>query len=228
MTRPYGMIFDVDGVIADTEPYNARASIAMFEELFGLQGVKRADFDAGLGRGAEAYVRAAATLHGFSMTEEQVARAVQRRQENFLKILAKEPLAAFPGVLELMKAGLARKDFRLAIATSSTREISEPTLKSAGVPYDKMAYVTGSEIKNRKPAPDLFMTAAKRLDLEPSRCVVFEDAPDGVQAANAAGCRCIAVTNSAPAEKLAAADRVVGSLTTINLDTILTLLNASW
>jgi len=212
------MIFDVDGVIADTEPYNARASIAMFEELFGVKGVKRADFDAGLGRGAEAYVRAAATVHGFAMTEEQVAQAVLRRQENFLKILAREPLAAFPGVLELMKAGLARKDFRLAIATSSTREISEPTLKSAGVPYEKMAYVPGSEIKNRKPAPDLFLTAARRLDLEPTRCVVFEDAPDGVQAAKAAGCKCIAVTNSAPAEKLTPADRVVNSLEDVSID----------
>ena len=60
MCEMRGLIFDVDGVIADTEAVNAVASIEMFDELFDLQGVQREDFDAGIGRGAEAYVRAAA------------------------------------------------------------------------------------------------------------------------------------------------------------------------
>jgi len=100
----YGLIFDVDGVIADTEAVNAAASIRMFADLFGLQDVKRADFEKGLGRGAEAYVRAAAEEHGFAMTAEQVAQATKVRQEYFLKVLKNNPLPAFPGVLETQVA----------------------------------------------------------------------------------------------------------------------------
>ncbi|MGB2807101.1 MAG: hypothetical protein WBC22_05150, partial [Sedimentisphaerales bacterium] len=64
MMKLYGLIFDVDGVIADTEAVNARASIKVFEDLFGIKGVKRQDFEAGLGRGAAEYVKAAAGIHG--------------------------------------------------------------------------------------------------------------------------------------------------------------------
>jgi len=59
----YGLIFDVDGVITDTEPVNAQASIEVFADLFGVEGVQRSDFEAGLGRGAEEYVKAAARVH---------------------------------------------------------------------------------------------------------------------------------------------------------------------
>ena len=220
----YGLIFDVDGVVADTERVNAEASIKVFADLFGVDDVVRADFEAGLGRGAAEYVRAAARVHGIELSDEQVAAATEARQVNFLAMLENEPLPAFPGVLELMDAALSREDFRLGIATSSTREKSEAVLQSARVPYTQVVYVTGSEVKNKKPDPELFETAADQLSLDPSRCVVIEDAPDGVAAALAAGSRCIAVTNSASAKKLAEADRIVSTLEEIGLQTIVDLI----
>jgi len=220
----YGLIFDVDGVIADTEAVNARASIQMFADRFGLQGVRREDFEKGLGRGAEAYVRAAAEVHGFEMTAEQVAEATKVRQEYFLNILIKEPLPAFPGVLELLEAALAREDFRVAIATSSTREKSEAVLQSARIPYHKMVYITGSDVTHKKPHPELFLTAAQRIEVPATNCVVIEDAPDGVEAAHNARCKCIAVTNSTTAEKLSKADLIVESLLEIDLDIIINLI----
>jgi len=68
MGKVYGLIFDVDGVIADTEAVNARATIKVFYDLFGLEGVVRKDFEAGLGRGAEEYVKAGAGIHGLELT----------------------------------------------------------------------------------------------------------------------------------------------------------------
>ena len=220
----YGLIFDVDGVIADTEAVNAQASIEMFEEIFGLKGVRRRDFEAGLGRGAAAYVRAAATVHGLKLTDKQVEDATKMRQEKFLDMLENRPLAAFAGVLELMQAATSRDDFGLAIATSSTRQKSEAVLKSAQVPYRQMTYITGSDIKKKKPDPELFVTAARHAGVEPTRCVVIEDAPDGVAAAKSAGCKCIAVTNSTTAEKLTDADLIVDSLAEVNIERVLTLL----
>ncbi|WP_372806336.1 HAD family hydrolase [Pontiella sp.] len=220
MSMHYGLIFDVDGVIADTERVNAEASIQVFADLFGADGVVRADFAAGLGRGAAEYVRAAARVHGIELSDEQVEAATAARQEYFLSMLAAEPLPAFPGVLALMEAARACAAFRVGIATSSTREKSEAVLKSACVPYDQMVYVTGSDVKNKKPDPELFLTAAARLGLDPARCVVIEDAPDGVAAAKAAGCRCVAVTNSTTEENLAAADSVVRSLEEVTVSMI--------
>ena len=223
----YGLIFDVDGVIADTEAVNAAASIRMFADLFGLQGVTRNDFEKGLGRGAEAYVRAAAEVHGFEMTAEQVAEATKVRQEYFLKVLQDDPLPAFPGLLELMTAALKHDDFRAAIATSSTREKSEAVLQSARIPYHEMVYITGSDVTHKKPHPELFLTAAQRIEVPATNCVVIEDAPNGVEAAHNAGCQCIAVTNSTTRDKLTRADRVVTSLLEVNITLIVQVLKGS-
>jgi len=227
MTGLYGLIYDVDGVIADTEAVNARASIAMFEELFGLKGVVRADFDKGLGRGAAAYVRAAAEAHGLDLTDAQVSAATEMRQDKFLAMLNEQPLPPFEGVLELMREAMGRPDFRVAIATSSTREKSEAVLQSAQVPYHEITYITGSDVARKKPDPELFVTAALRAGVDPARCVVIEDAPDGVAAAKAAGARCIAVTNSTTADKLAQADWIVASLGEVNVDSVLRLIEQS-
>lgn len=225
MDNAYGLIFDVDGVIADTEEVNARASIKVFADLFDVCDVMRKDFEAGIGRGAEEYMKAAASVHGLRLTDEQVAAATAARQSNFLEMLNDEPIAPLPGVLDLMCAALARDDFRVAIATSGTREKSEAVLRSARIPYDQAVYVTGDDVKRKKPDPELFLVAARRLDLPPEGCLVVEDAPNGVQAAHAAGCKCLAVTNSTPAGNLATADRVVDSLTEIGLDDVVSLLS---
>ncbi|MFQ6035530.1 MAG: HAD family hydrolase [Sedimentisphaerales bacterium] len=226
MTRLYGLIFDVDGVIADTEAVNAKASIKVFEDLFGIKGVKREDFEAGLGRGAEEYVKAAARVHGLQLSQEQIKKATQLRQEYFLKILSEEPLPAFPGVLDLMEKAMERENFRVAIATSGTLEKSRAVLKAAKVPYQKMVYITGNEVKNKKPHPELFLLAAKRLGIKPANCVVIEDAPNGVQAAKAAGAKCIAVTNSTRAANLSQADLICDSLKQISLDMIQQLVDS--
>ena len=96
MQAQYGLIFDVDGVIADTERVNAEASIKVFAELFGLQGVVREDFEAGLGRGATEYIRSAARVHDLELSDEQVAEATEARQNNFLDLLRAEPLPRWP------------------------------------------------------------------------------------------------------------------------------------
>ncbi len=220
MGKLYGLIFDVDGVIADTEAINARASIKIFAEVLGVEGVVRKDFEAGLGRGAEEYVKAGARVHGLELTEEQIRKVTQVRQEYFLKILSQEPLPPFPGVLELMEKAMKDKNFRLAIATSGTLEKSRAVLNAANVPYRKMVYINGDHVKNKKPDPELFLLAAERMGIEPANCVVIEDAPNGVQAAKAAGAKCIAVTNSTNAENLSKADLVCDSLEKINLDVI--------
>jgi HAD superfamily hydrolase (TIGR01509 family) len=225
INKLYGLIFDVDGVIADTEPVNARVTIRVLKDMFDLTGVRPEDFEAGIGKGAEKYVQAGADAHGLKLTDEQVINAAKLREKYLIETIRTELLPAFPGVLELINGALQRQDFRLAIATSASLELSRAILESAKVPYRKMVYVTGSEITSKKPDPELFLVAASRMGIIPAHCVVIEDAPSGVQAAKAAGAKCIAVTNSTSADKLQEAGLVCDSLEQIDIETIQKLID---
>src|SRR4030042_338023 len=112
MPQLYGLIFDVDGVIGDTEPLNAKVTIRVLGDMFGLQGVAPEDFAAGFGRGAEAYVKAGARVHGLELTDEQTAATARLREQYLIEALRKEPLPWFPGVLTLIHEALSRAEFR--------------------------------------------------------------------------------------------------------------------
>ncbi len=225
MKQGYGLIFDVDGLIADTEPLNARVTIRVLADMFGLQCVRPEDFAAGYGKGAEAFVRAGARVHGLELSDAQAHSGAELRERYLTEAVRAEGLPAFPGVLDLIRAALGQDGFRLAIATSATRELSEAILDAVKVPHRKMVYVSGSEVTKKKPDPQIFLIAIRRLGIEAARCIVFEDAPSGVQAAGAAGARCVAVTNTVPAEELAGADRICDSLEEIDLNSLRALVD---
>ena len=224
MSQTYGLIFDVDGVIADSESVNVRATMQAFAEILGISGMHIDDFEAGLGRGAAAYVRAGAGAHGRTLGSEEVDRLVLRRQETFLSLVAEEKLPAYPGVRELMHCALADEDWRLAIATSSTRDKSQAVLEAAEIPWAEMVRLCGDDVTHAKPNPELFSLACGRLQLTPGSCVVIEDSPAGVEAAQAAGCACVAVTNTHTRERLKRADLTVDTLVEVTLDTLRGLL----
>ncbi len=225
MKQGYGLIFDVDGLIADTEPLNARVTIRVLAEMFGLQGVRPEDFAAGYGKAAEAFVKAGARVHGLELNDAQAHAGAELRERYLAEAVRAEGLPAFPGVLDLIRSALGENGFRLAIATSATRELSEAILDAVKVPHQKMVYVSGSEVTKKKPDPQIFLIAIRRLGIEAARCIVFEDAPSGVQAARAAGARCVAVTNTVPAEELAGADRICDSLEEIDLNSLRALVD---
>jgi len=225
MKQGYGLIFDVDGLIADTEPLNARVTIRVLAEMFGLQGVRPEDFAAGYGKGAEAFVKAGARVYGLELNDAQAHAGAELRERYLAEAVRAEGLPAFPGVLDLIRSALGENGFRLAIATSATRELSEAILDAVKVPHQKMVYVSGSEVTKKKPDPQIFLIAIRRLGIEAARCIVFEDAPSGVQAARAAGARCVAVTNTVPAEELAGADRICDSLEEIDLNSLRALVD---
>ncbi len=219
----YGLIFDVDGVIADTETLNARASVLMFQELYGL-AVKPEDFRPFVGTGDERYVEGVAEKYGLAI---DVAKAVQRRAENFFKLLQEEPLPAVPGVHKLIAAAKHDPQARLAIATSGQKAKQFPVIQAAGFSLDSFdVIITGEDVTRKKPDPQIYLLTAERLGLPPASCVVFEDAPAGVTAAKRAGMACIAITTSVSRQELAEADIVVDSFTEIGLEDIRRLVKA--
>lgn len=219
----YALIFDVDGVVADTEVLNARASVMMFQELYGVT-VQPEDFRPFVGTGDERYVEGVAEQYGVTI---DTAAAVQRRAENFFKLLHDEPLPAAPGVLELVQAARQDPQARLAIATSGQKAKQFPVIEGTGLKLEWFdAVITGDDVTKKKPDPQVYLLTAQRLGLEPAVCVVFEDAPAGVTAAKRADMACIAVTTTVTAEELTGADRVFESLAEVRLDDVRRLVGA--
>ena len=211
----WAMIFDVDGVVADTEVLNARASVMMFAELYGTE-VAAEDFREFVGTGDERYVEGVAEKYGVTI---DVAAAVERRKEDFFKLLRDEPLPAMAGVSELVRGGREAEECKVAIATSGNKDKQFPVIAGTGLRLEWFdAVITGDDVSRKKPDPQIYLVTAERLEIEPARCVVFEDAPAGVAAAKAAGMVCVAVTSSVEAEKLEAADLVVESLAEVSID----------
>ena len=210
----WALLFDVDGVLADTEALNARASAMMFAELYGVT-VQPGDFYPFIGTGDERYVEGVAEQYGVQMDTEA---AVNRRAENFFKLLRTEPLPAAPGVLELVAEARASGHVRLAIATSGRQAKQFPVIEGTGLRLEWFdAVITGDDVTRKKPDPQIYQLAGERLGLPPERCVVVEDAPVGVTAAKAAGMWCVAVTTSALRDALAAADLIVDSLADVSV-----------
>ena len=117
-------------------------------------------------------------------------------------------LEAFPGVYELVhtcrQAGL-----RVAVASSADRIKVAANLQKIGLPLESWdVVVTGEQVQNKKPAPDIFLVTAQSLHMDAADCVVVEDAVNGIEAAKAAGMRCVAVAQTFPAERLQDADIV--------------------
>jgi HAD superfamily hydrolase (TIGR01509 family) len=191
-----GVIFDMDGVLTDSEPIINAAAITMFREL-GL-AVQPEDFRPFIGTGEDRYIGGVAEAYGFAI---ELPTAKRRTYEIYLEMVSTR-LKAFPGAQTLVYA-CRKAGMRLAVASSADRIKVEANLAKIGLPIAEWdAVVTGEDVLAKKPAPDIFLKAAEKLRLLPPQCTVIEDALNGIEAALAAGMRCVAVAQSFPRERL--------------------------
>jgi beta-phosphoglucomutase len=209
---PRAVIFDMDGVLTDSEPLINEAAIAMFGEL-GLE-VAPNDFIPFIGTGEDRYLSGVAEKHGFRM---HLASAKKRTYEIYLSLVPHR-LRAFAGAVQLVQR-CRDAGFKIAVASSADRIKIEANLRQIGLPPESWdALVSGDDVQHKKPAPDLYLAAAQTLGLVPAECVVIEDAPNGIQAAQSAGIRCIAVAQTFLPGELALADLVRPTVADITLE----------
>lgn len=200
--RCAAVIFDMDGVLTDSEPLINEAAVAMFHER-GVP-VHPDDFLPFVGTGENRYIGGVAEKHGVSL---DIEAAKHRTYEIYLALVPAK-LRAFPGAVEKARAFRAA-GLRLAVASSADRIKIQANLDRIGLPMTWWdAVVSAEDAVHKKPAPDLFLAAARRLGVAPAQCTVIEDAINGIQAALAAGMRCIAVAQTFPPHLLSAAHLV--------------------
>ena len=200
------VLFDMDGVLVDSEQFIRRAGMEMFEEK-GYE-VKAEDFTPFTGMGENRFLGGVAEKYNIPFdVEKDKARAYAIYDE-----LVKGNLEALTGVHAFIHK-CREKNLKIAVATSADEVKMKINLRETGlkeVIFD--ALVNGLEVDKRKPDPAIYLKAAKRVGVEPSACLVVEDAVSGVKSAKAAGCRCLALTTSFSADELADADWIASNL----------------
>lgn len=213
MRAPRALVFDFDGLILDTETPEFLA----WQELFAAHGARlvAADWAHVIGS-LDSGWNAAAEIRkqtGASVDEAELRKAWKARQ---VELLALESVR--PGVEALLKQAVLR-GLGVAVASSSSRWWVESNLERIGLLEAFPVIATGDEVPRTKPDPVVYLLALSRLAIEPADALAFEDSPNGIRAARAAGLRCIAVPNAVSRHlDLSAADAVVPSLSTVDLD----------
>lgn len=209
--RIHAVIFDMDGVLTDSEPLINAAAVAMFKEL-GLN-VAPEDFIPFIGTGENRYIGGVAERYNFPLDIES---AKKRTYEIYLSLVPSR-LRAFPGAVELVRR-CRSIGCKTALASSADMIKIDANLQKIGLPAREWdALVSAEDVVHKKPAPDIFLAAARKLGVSPADCVVVEDAVNGVQAAKSAGMRCVAVAHSFPAEKLVGADIIRSSIAEVTV-----------
>ncbi|MGD9895558.1 MAG: HAD family hydrolase [Candidatus Methylacidiphilaceae bacterium] len=151
--------------------------------------------------------------HLLRWTEDpwEVSRIGERKEELYRAIVAEQGVALYSGALPLCDS-LAKRSVPMAIASSTAQANIELTLSQSPLRPFFQTVASAESVRRGKPDPDVFLLAAERLGFPPTRCVVFEDAPAGVEAGKRADMRVIAVTTTNPAEALRKADRTLPDL----------------
>jgi len=207
------ILWDMDGVIANSASFHFSA----WQEVFHRRGMvfTREDFAGLFGSRNDFIIR---TMMGKDLCEEDV-RVIAEEKERLFRDKAKGNLKPFPGVIKLL-GSIKRGNFKSAISSSAPNENIDFTCDELNLRSYFNCIVSGKEVPESKPSPQIFLLAAQKLEAEPHDCIVIEDSPLGVKAAKAAGMRCLAVTNTHPEEELKEADKVVDSLEDVDLITL--------
>ena len=214
------VIFDFNGIIVDDEPIHFR----LFQKVLGEEGIvltEKAYYAHYLGFDDRGAFTASFRENGRPLDDTKLHRLIERKAAYYQDAI-REEMAIFPGVKSLV-ASLAGI-LPLGIASGAVRQEIETILQTAGLLDHFDAIVSAEDVTRGKPEPEIFLKALAALNasqknspIEPADCVVIEDSKEGVRGARRAGMKCLAVTNSHPAEQLTEAGAVVTSLDEVTL-----------
>ncbi len=218
MPAPRAAIWDVDGTLVDT----AEIHFAAWTDFAAAHGFPftRADFAATFGKRNPEIVR---QLFDPAASDERCADWGEEKERLYRAATDRAGVALLPGVGVLV-TGLAAAGWAQGLGSSAPRANLDLILKHTSTTARFTAIVSGDDVSRGKPDPEVFLKAAAKLGVPPERCVVFEDAPAGVEAAKAAGMACVGVTfvGHHPADRLTAAgaELVVSSLETVTVEQV--------
>lgn len=210
------IIYDMDGLLVDSEILHQEAErTSLLKYGFRREDLPQEIIGDFVGRTLDEV--ADITCRFFGLDDRK--GYIRTRKEEFYKLIDErlELMAGAMKSLELFK----KNGLKIALGTSATKEYAKIVLKKFSIGGYFDALVTAEDVTKGKPEPEPYILAADKLGVKPSECVVLEDASNGIKAAKAAGCRCIAVPNKhAPCQRTDMADLVLDSLEDIDMDKV--------
>jgi HAD superfamily hydrolase (TIGR01509 family) len=208
------VILDLDGVLIDSEAVWDDVRRQLTLDRGGRWSAEAQG--AMMGMSSLEWSRYMHEVLGVPDPPEAINRAVVERM---LERYAGSP-PWLPGAIETVRRLSGR--WPLGLASSSNREVIDAVLTAGGIAAAFGATVSSEEVARGKPAPDVYLEAARRLGFEPSVCVAVEDSRNGIRSAKAAGMRCVAVPNAhyPPGEAAGEADAIVGALGALTAEVI--------
>jgi beta-phosphoglucomutase len=210
-----GIIFDIDGVLVDSYTAHLQSWQMLAREMGAA--ISEAQFATTFGRRSCDII-----AETFGVHDPAEVRRLDDRKEVLYREIIRRAMPVMPGAVEAVRR-LRTAGFRIAVGSSGPPENVELVCQSLGLDPFLSAKVTGGDVRLGKPDPQVFHLAAERLGIDPSTCVVIEDAPAGVEAAKRAGMRCVALTSTHPADSLSGADSVIARLADLTPELILEL-----
>ena len=213
------VIWDMDGVMADTAPYHLIA----WQEAFQRRGVNftEDDFRHSFGQRNDTIIR---NILGEETSADEIKVIGSEKEANFRRRI-RQNLKPLPGVIKLITS-LKEHEFKMALASSAPMENIQLLTKGLGISKYFQAIISDEDVAEGKPSPQVFLLAAEKLGVEPKHCIVIEDAIAGVTAAKGAGMVCLAITNTHPRASLTAADLIVDTLEKVSADDLDRLLKS--
>ena len=206
-------VFDMDGTLVATKPFHLQAWREMRTD--GLISASDDEILRTFGQTNESILR----LFLGQDADPKRIRALADEKERRYREMARGNLTWVPGALPLITA-LRSARYRTALATSAPPENIQLVAEEMELNSLFEVVVGEKDITHSKPHPEIFLTAARRLNTPPNHCVVFEDAVGGVAAAKAAGMKCVAVTVTLPKEQLLEADLIVEDFTSVDVEVV--------
>ena len=220
MPESKAVIWDMDGVIAATAPYHLMA----WQKVFRKQGVDftQAEFSRHFGQRNDTIIKSVLGEE----TSRQEINAIADEKEISFRQHVRGNIQPLPGVIDLMTSVLEH-GLKMAIGSSAPMENIRLITGSLGIDENFHSIISGHEVADGKPDPQVFLLAAQKIGVEPGNCIVIEDAVAGVTAAKRAGMRCLAVTNTHPRTSLIEADLIVDTLEAVTVNDLEGLLKPS-
>lgn len=209
------VIFDMDGVIIDSEPLHYKIFMNYTKTKFGFT-ISDEEYDTFIGT---------TNLHMFSKLKEKykiesdINTLLQEYEEKCVEFLMSEKGEKPISGVDILVKKLYEENFKLALASSSPKKQIHIVLDMFSLSDYFSQKVSGQEVEKGKPAPDIFLRAAELLGVLPEECLVFEDSRNGVLAAKTAGMKCIAFYNpNSGKQDLSYADKIIKSFDEVNHD----------